>query len=90
MGYTKGDYIMNDIATNIPAPVKNEWRGPMNQLEIGGSFPFDKRFRASVATEASVYFLKKTLKRFTVKNDPENPVTMCRVWRIEDAIPEEN
>ena len=65
------------IEDNVPAPVKNNWKGKLNELEIGQSFEFPIANRSSIANRISVDFHALTLKRFTISGN--------RVWRIDDA-----
>lgn len=72
------------IEKNIPAPSKEDtWRGKIEVLAIGDSFPFPEDKRNSVANTVSLYFHRQTNKRFTISTKDQER-GFARLWRVDD------
>lgn len=70
------------VDTNIPIPVKTNWKASIGDLKVKQSIGFDKDDRNTVAATVSNHFHKITKKRFTISADPTDS-SRDRIWRVK-------
>jgi hypothetical protein len=72
------------IEKGVDIPPRNDWKGPLDKLEIGDSFTVAKALRGHVSRCVSSSFHALTKKVFEVRKDPLDPQNKVRVKRLKD------